>query len=1099
MHDFKLHSVEYRLKSDKQEVLIDKKNNDKLSPLSLAILDSIFNYKNKVTIILAQGSFNLSPLVASLFAYSFKSDILIGNPKYKFNSLFENDTNSYFSLMYKRIVDNYPSNFFYFYNDILWCKGSISEETNEMDGIVISTRPKHGSIIYKNKYDELINTKLSDGTLKDMPVIVSVPIEDITPTSIIGNKPLSFKNKEYYSKEFNPKLIIYESINERRYNFGYLVQLIDNSINSNVKLVLHFSWPYLRGLNTFLDNFKDKNDIAIFHFGKRFCIESIKSYSDKKPINDIIHLSLEGKYWDVYYPKNNFFEYRIVLPKTTGNYENLTVNDLIAYDWPFDSRLIEINQREKNENLNKIERNIVLFPPIFDSFLFPSETKRKCIKNGKWLTLPINETFDARTIESSTVVNIFKGMCIDIEKSRDFAYELLNLYTTRTLSKRTLLQIYLINIFNKYYNDASSISNKKKVVCIANLHPYLATHSSFKVAIKYLVNSVQVKQQSCNLPSIKIMNTNICMMQKSSNEIKWTLTLFKDGVLQTQNVRKLRSKIQKENMNIICKYDKEDNALKMTIKVGEASESLYLNKGDENPKKEIFTGLTVYEALVKGTGSFVEKTLSKISTIDDKYYTISSEIESCTETETYKSNYDLQLIYCSLSQMHDLDKEQISNSDLLIPGPIPFNTVTEQELVLSQGYDALLLPFKEVIFFAYPGFNIKNILDQLHLFNDLFSNCHTDIAAKDLALSLKYTSKSVRFTMPSKSKLKDDDACLNDTSFDSLIRQQLIENIEANDENKSVVTSLKDIWSSLEGKSGFTYPKRFFQNERQSKEQIEICVEFESGNKQIISFPFETLIRKSFGSEYILTPISELTEGDQIYFIQSDERESIENFLLRTISRFSGEECFIEDILEPLTALKIFYESLKSFDYERGSLDTMNKLYWLPPDLKSNLYDLLYKLQNTTHLEVEQLSQDIQWSIWSEIKPESLIKIFKTGRNTITQTKLFKLAEELGLSYKESSFKVLCSAAINEQKHYSFQNKENLLSIGKLIGHQRIIEDYVSINEKGVMIGTFLRQVGKSLKRVISGDREPFNEIDIAISEGLNKCTVLEVLQSKLK
>ena len=99
----------------------------------------------------------------------------------------------------------------------------------------------------------------------------------------------------------------------------------------------------------------------------------------------------------------------------------------------------------------------------------------------------------------------------------------------------------------------------------------------------------------------------------------------------------------------------------------------------------------------------------------------------------------------------------------------------------------------------------------------------------------------------------------------------------------------------------------------------------------------------------------------------------------------------------------------------------------------------------------------------------------------------------MGLTYKPNSFKALCSTAINEQKHYSFHNENNLLALGRLLGHQDIIDNYQTINEKGVIIGTFLRQVGRSIKRVTSGNSEPFNEIDISIEGKIEKCTIIKI------
>ncbi|MDW7728106.1 MAG: hypothetical protein SCH70_13580 [Candidatus Methanoperedens sp.] len=56
-----------------------------------------------------------------------------------------------------------------------------------------------------------------------------------------------------------------------------------------------------------------------------------------------------------------------------------------------------------------------------------------------------------------------------------------------------------------------------------------------------------------------------------------------------------------------------------------------------------------------------------------------------------------------------------------------------------------------------------------------------------------------------------------------------------------------------------------------------------------------------------------------------------------------------------------------------------------------------------------------------------------------------------------------------------------------------IIENYQMINEKGIRIGTFLRQVGRSINRVANGKGDNFNEMDIAIEEKMKKCTIVKI------
>lgn len=71
-------SIEYKCTSTtgsgNQEIILDEKNGNKLSPISLSILDSVIS--NKVTIIFSQGPLNLSPIISCVFAFQKQRDIL---------------------------------------------------------------------------------------------------------------------------------------------------------------------------------------------------------------------------------------------------------------------------------------------------------------------------------------------------------------------------------------------------------------------------------------------------------------------------------------------------------------------------------------------------------------------------------------------------------------------------------------------------------------------------------------------------------------------------------------------------------------------------------------------------------------------------------------------------------------------------------------------------------------------------------------------------------------------------------------------------------------------------------------------------------------
>ncbi|WP_319508921.1 hypothetical protein [uncultured Methanolobus sp.] len=966
-----------------------------------------------------------------------------------------------------------------------------------MNGIEVSTRPKYGTRKYKKDYDAIVNEKLITGEIQNTPKIVSVSIDYITPDSIIGNKSTSFKNEDYSTTNFNPKLMIYESINERKYSFDNLLNLINNSYNSNVKLVLHFSWPYLRGLDHFLEAIENRDNIGILHLGKRFCLE--KNANFERPPLDIIHLSLEGYFWDLYYSKDTSIDFKVLSPTINRNDKGLFITDIINCDWSFDSRIKEIRERVSNEKLNRVEKNTVMFPPIIDSFLLPSETKKRCLKNGSWMTIPINETFETKTIENSYSIGIFNGLCSDIEKCKDIAYEFQNLFTTVNISKKTLFQSYLVEKMNEFYRITQSKNDNisQATICVANLHPYLLTFSSFAESINYLVNSTKIASKLKHFPKLTHKENETYIELKTADGEYCSLTIFKNGVLQKKNIREISKEVCKKDPNIEFNYFIDENNLQITIKKKSFVEYLELEKKQGIVNKNLFKGSIIYEAIIRSDGSFEENKFNNILfERKSNYFLISTEIDHRTEREYFKNKHEIRIFYGSLLQMQDLDKELIKNSELLIPGPIPFNTITDQEIVISQGYDALLLPFRKIVFFAYPGANLAQLLKQLDLYNGLISDHPTSVSTKDLLFSLKHTNKSKRFTLPSKPRLdaSEEKKLLNDTPLDTTIRQEIMDDFGNETNEVEYIKTLKDIWGTIGQNNTFKPQKRFYADQS-NKEQLELLVEYETGEIENISFPIGTLIRKSCGNEYILATIDELMEGDLIYYVQSEERESIENYLLRTL--LSEDEFSIEEILEPRTSLGIFYNVLNSVDFTQEAQIQMKKIDWLNFEQKTILFEILSQLLIIRSDPDERLFKMIQNSIWNEVEPKKLIEIFEKGNKKVTKAKLFELIEEMGFkSYKESSFKALCSSSINDQKHYSFHEDKNLLALGKLLGHQQIIDNYQTINEKGTMIAIFLRQIGRSLKRVAGGNCEPFNEIDIAIGDRLKKGVVRQIMQN---
>jgi len=433
-----------------QQFELYSKNKSKLSDLSLDLIDTIL--KKRVTLVFSQGPLNITPFISCLYAISnndnIPNNVVIGLPKQIFQDKYQEYTKEYFSLLYRKIMGSSTTNPFFFYHDILWCKGKIDEEKNELFDLIIEKYPVHGIRDYRYAYEKAVTEKLQNGDYNRSPKIVLIPIENSIPSNITEVSKIQFKETNYNIKDFNPRMVILESINERHFHFDHLKNLIKKTGDLKLKLVLHFSWPYLRGLNNFLSDpdIKNNSDIEIFHFGKRFCLES-KTKFQKPPIS-ALPLSLEGKLWNtVYYPENvNKSNISIFVLPDQQDSQLISLKSLTGSYSTVDNRLQNIRDSVKFEDIIDIfTKNILIFPTIIDSFLFPSEVK---VRSYDWKTgyryITIQDFLKTHIDTNSHSFQSFQSLCSDINSCKDISRELRGLRTYSALNKKTLLQVYLI-------------------------------------------------------------------------------------------------------------------------------------------------------------------------------------------------------------------------------------------------------------------------------------------------------------------------------------------------------------------------------------------------------------------------------------------------------------------------------------------------------------------------------------------------------------------------------------------------------------------------------------------------------------------------------
>jgi len=1099
-----------------QQFELYSKDKSKLSTLSLDLIDTIL--KKRVTIVFSQGPLNITPFISCLYAVSnndtdVPNNIVIGLPKKIFQDKYKEYTSEYFSLLYRKILNSSSTNPFFFYQDVLWCKGKIDEEKNELFDLIIEKKPVHGNNAFRDDYEKAVSEKLRTGQYNKSPKIVLIPIEFSIPSNIFEVSRIQFKETNYNIKDFNPRMIILESINERHFQFEHLKNLIKKTGDLKLKLVLHFSWPYLRGLDNFLSDpdIKNNSDIEIFHFGKRFCLDSKNKF--QKPPTPALPLSLEGKLWNtVYYPDNaNKSNISVLVLPNQQDSQSISLKSLTKSYSTVDSRLQNIRNSVKFESIpDNFTRNILIFPTIIDSFLLPSEIKVRSyvdrLKAVRYIT--IQDFLKFKTEEDSHSFQSFQSLCSDIESCKDISREFRGLRTYSALNKKTLLQIYLIEEIQKAakkirLSSGGENSNEEISIIIPKLHPFFETRKNNFESLQYFFESFSFLLKHIKLPNV-IKKTNKIVIKVGNEEI----TIFGDNVFKIPSCEGIHKNIDRERQYPIeVSLTKESDFLEISVAIKIQIPYVRIEEFDKNHyQKEYCKGLDIYRLKITPNGQYFEMYLSEFSNESKPYSNSLSYLIKClTSTNTSSKTHEIKLNIdlSELSSICHSSQEKIVKSRLLMPGPVPFQTISNGELCISQGYDALLLPFKEIVFFAYPGRNLQRIAKQFRLYKEIFSEEPTRISNADLLFSIEHMNKSKRYEFPPLPSVEDSTPQKmtdGDTVFDSAVRTELLDESRASEDEKEELVTLKEIWTRIGRKKsilGIEEAKPTSTFSPIQREEITLKVKFDDGREDSISFMSGTLIRRRSGEDYVLTQIDDLAEDDEILYIESNERESIDNYLLRDFVQEKGIS--LEQIFEPFTCLRLFYETLNSVDYfGEYPAEAMKKLYWLDETQNTVLFKTIQLLlRDPTSPELNTLLHDVNNIYSGQISSDQLTQTFTGRRIQITYEKLFKLAQFVGLSLAEPTFKQYSTFALNERHHYYFKNDKDLLALGRLIGHQRIIEDYQIINSQGRDVGTILQIIGRSIARVTRGISDHFSEMDASIEGKVQRCIIVSVILPK--
>jgi len=1060
----------YLLHENGQEKIWDRRSCE-LSFLSKDIIHNIF--ENDINVLFTQNHLNITPLIGALYTKIKKSDVLIGLPGpilASFKPLYKKYKKFFFSLLYS-------GGSLFFYENALWCNGRVSEE-EYIKNLEVEKKPYFGNRNFKQNYEKFVSKNMKNGNFQNKPKIVSIPINGYLPFQNFEDVNLKFKNKNYTLNKFRPKLIILESINERQFSFESLKNLINHLKNSDKKLILHFSWPYLPKLSNFLDYINENYpNSTTLHMGKILGKKIGDKIEINKPKKTVLPLSLEGELWEnIYSYKEDELNDKInyILPNL--DFDN--VDSAKNYDFIIDDETIRIKNLIKNNDhdIQNTETNLLKYPPFLDTFLSPEKMTRFVINQDKPRYLPLSKSIECK-INNEELIKHFKSIEKDLNPF-DLVKYFKGLKTPRKIRKKTLLQMYLIN-------EAFDIDKnlKAEYIYLANLHPSLGSQNEMKNDLK----------------------TFLLCIKKEVEKLQNIFDKNKDNVINL---------INNLSENNFYNIERNLNGNKVRIKV-KLSLPITYTRGEYNANKLInkkIDPIVAYFDIVNNKVNTFQ--LIKSINVEEKGGTVKLTVDKISEnsfSRKQKTENCYNIEYKDLSNFRYLHNEYIRNSILLVPGPIPYHTIKEEKILISQGYDSLILPFKKIVFFAYPGYNFLRIVNQLKSFEELLTNKKSDLYKKDLAYSLKHTNiKSKRKIFSKIKKFDTLEKRKDDTHLDDVVRNDILEKDEVEEDKESLKEMFKDISSFDEKYNKSTSSSKTTISDRYS-DQIRFKVEFYDGSTNYIDFPENSLIRKFESGKYKLNDVKDIKPSDKILYVSN--RKTLDNELLEQF--FSHVNYDLESILEPLTNLRIFYEVLKKTNYSgefewkelkavslgnQGDkskektieIKDLHGLKWLTKSEKENLYNL-FKHGFKNNSEEFKQHYNSENNIWKDYLDEEELWSIMSKKSRFSQSLLASIAKKLGLKLAKSTFKMYCSKNIKDQKHYYFEDPINIKVIGKLIGNEQIIKNYETINRHGKEISKVLIKIGRSISRVVSGNKRMGNEMDLYVSKYLKKCTVKEV------
>lgn len=862
--------IMFQTKNDSDTVLsgIDAKGNIKsiLGPVSDSIIEN--SIKGNIVLIFSQGDLQLTPLIASLFIESESDgDVIIGIPTNKYDALNKIYYNNFFSLT------KGDTNFIY--KDALWCsirkKKEDNNKTAENDDDKttfmlngVQIKPKYGKLKYKKDIENSLTEELKNGSINKKKFILTFRLDTGFENLSLDNASLFVENKDYKLRPIEPKLIILESVNNTMYNLNPIIPFINYLIKNRIGAVIHFSWPYVNGL------------------GNLF--QSINKLEEREKVK-IYHLG-----------KRYSFEIRDFV---TNSIRKSTNCNLLSSAFQEHPALKQLSIEGKKwvyyypSNTNTLE-NITFCAPI-DSIINLDNLKD---------FLTTRSEIDIRIEKTKQDLNEYKlpGNLYNILKFMPFVdsfvppsslkYSNVAMYGAYT--KRDILTIISDSKREVKGDGIYALNSKADIIKsmseTLNLSDYIhdiktpMVNTKYSIIVSFLLKSF-----------FEVNNMNIIICDYNSN------VGFKSYM--SEYITLLFTYIKKHLPFSYDKLPKNDFILFSSINniIEPRIDSNYINKFDFEHKTPSKFVVTLY------TKSNSTKCSEKKITIDLKY---------------------MQQLYTNI------DYYDYTKTILLLPGPLPIIRFDTEVPVLSEGIDLYLRPFNKIYIFVNPGRNYNKALEQVTTIESfLFGDKSNHIAQKDLEISYhlnnslneKIERSFTMFDTRKESNINQSDSNINiGDSLNEAITEEFLENEKNSD--ISQYKSLKEIWESISTKKEHTQPTVNSQN---PENLVNIPVRFEkTGREEVISIRRGTYIRLIDNEEDELTLVEDIKPGQRIAYIESESKDSLDNYLIKEYSGHLG--ITIEDVLEPFNCLSIFYQTIRSIKFsESYSTDKFESLYWL--------------------------------------------------------------------------------------------------------------------------------------------------------------------------